>query len=191
MARTPFTAEWVQAGNGIFQWGRKAAYWKGKKGWWASRQDQEGIHGPFRTAGAAQKWAEEPFREQHRLAQQKLRDEAQRALEGRRARLAARKAREAEQAQAQEARDLLTWNGLPADQRRVQPGQVWAMKDPRLAQHHVLVVEVKKTIAVVHARDSKHTPWKGLPREPRTLSHLPRLYRLVGAAKVPAPVRPA
>ena len=45
MARAPFTAKWVQAGASIFQWGRKAAYWKGKKGWWASRQDFEGIKG--------------------------------------------------------------------------------------------------------------------------------------------------
>ena len=77
MAKAPFVAQWVQAGADIFQWGRKAAYWKGKKGWWASRQDVEGIKGPFRTPGAAQTWAEEPFRAQHRLAQQKLRDEAQ------------------------------------------------------------------------------------------------------------------
>lgn len=185
MAKAPFVAQWVQAGADIFQWGRKAAYWKGKKGWWASRQDVEGIKGPFRTPGAAQAWAEEPFRAQHRQAQQKLRDEAQQALEGRKAKRAAQQAREAELAQEREARDLLTWKGLPADARRVEPGQIWVMRDPRFEQHQILVVEVKKTIAVVLARDSKATPWKGLAREPRTLTHLPRLYRLAGTAKVP------
>jgi hypothetical protein len=185
MAKTPFAAQWVQAGADIFQWGRKAAYWKGKKGWWASRQGVEGIKGPFRTPGSAQKWAEEPFREQHRLAQQKLRDAAQQALAERKAKRAAHQAQVLEQAQAREARDLATWKGLPADARRVQPGQVWAMKDPRFKHHQILVVEVKKKIAVVHARDSRATPWKGLVREPRTLGHLPRLYRLVGQAKVP------
>jgi uncharacterized protein with von Willebrand factor type A (vWA) domain len=186
MAKAPFVAQWVQAGADIFQWGRKAAYWKGKKGWWASRQDVEGIKGPFRTPGAAQTWAEEPFRAQHRLAQQKLRDEAQQALEGRKAKRAAQQAREAELAQEREARDLLTWKGLPPEARKVAPGQVWAMRDPRFEQHLILVVEVKKTIAVVLARDSKATPWKGLAREPRTLATLPRLYRLAGTAKVPA-----
>ncbi len=190
MAKAPFVAQWVQAGADIFQWGRKAAYWKGKKGWWASRQDVEGIKGPFRTPGAAQKWAEEPFREQHRQAQQKLRDEAQQALEGRKAKRAAQQAREAELAQEREARDLLTWKGLPPEARRVEPGQLWTMRDPRFEQHQILVVEVKKTIAVVLARDSRATPWKGLSPESRTLSHLPRLYRLAGTAKVPAsPIR--
>lgn len=185
MSKTPFNAEWVQAGADIFQWGRKAAYWKGKKGWWASRQGTDGIKGPFRTPGAAQKWAEEPFREQHQVAQQKVRDAAQQALEQRRAKRAAHQTREVERAQALEAKALATWNGLPAEVRQVQPGQVWAMKDPRFGQHQILVVEVKKTIAVVLARDSRSTPWKGLSDEPRTLTHLPRLYQLVGMAKVP------
>ena len=186
MPKTPFTAPWVQAGAGIFQWGRKAAYWKGKKGWWASRQGVEGIKGPFRTPGAAQTWAEEPFREQHRLAQQKLRDAAQQALAKRKAEREAHKARKADQAQAREAKDLLTWKGLPPEARIVQPGQVWAMRDPRFEGHQILVAEVKKKIAVVLARESKAMPWKGLAREPRTLTHLPRLYRLVGQAKVPS-----
>lgn len=185
MTRTPFAAQWVQAGSDLFQWGRKAAYWKGQKGWWASRQGFNGIKGPFRTPGAAQAWAEEPFREQHRIAQQKARDEAQQALEAKRARRAARKTRTLALAEAREARDLATWNGLPAEARIIQPGQVWALKDPRLEQHQILVVEVKKTIAVVLARNSRSTPWKGLTREPRTLGHLPRLYRLVGLAKLP------
>jgi hypothetical protein len=190
MAKIPFMAQWVQAGIDIFQWGRKAAYWKGSKGWWASRQDYEGIKGPFRTPGSAQKWAEEPFREKHRLAQAKLRTEAQQAAEERKAKRAAQKARGAELAEAREAKDLLTWKGLPVDERVVQPGQVWAMKDPRFEQHQILVVEVKKTIAVALARDAKGTPWKGLEPEPRTLSHLPRLYRLVGAAKIPGLSKP-
>ncbi len=190
VARVPFVAQWVQAGSDLFQWGRKAAYWKGQKGWWASRQGDEGIKGPFRTPGSAQAWAEAPFREQHRIAQQKEREDALQALEARRARLASRKARALDRAEAQEARDLATWNGLPADARVVQPGQVWALKDPRFAQRQILVVEVKKTIAVVLARDAKATPWKGLAREPRTLGHLPRLYRLVGMARIPAPPKP-
>jgi hypothetical protein len=186
MAKAPFVAQWLQAGADIFQWGRKAAYWKGRKGWWASRQDVEGIKGPFRTPGAAQKWAEEPFREQHRLAQQKLRDEVQQVLDRRRTRVAAQKAHAVELAQAREAKELVTWKGLPVEARKVEPGQVWKLRDASHGQHQILVVEVKKTIAVVQARDSKATPWKGLAREPRTLTHLPRLYRLVGKAKVPA-----
>jgi hypothetical protein len=185
MAKAPFVAQWLQPGADIFQWGRKAAYWKGKKGWWASRQDVEGIKGPFRSPTAAQKWAEEPFREQHRLAQQKLRDEAQQAIDKRRTRVAAQKAHAVDLAREREARDLVTWKGLPIEERKVRPGQVWALRDSKHGQHQILVVEVKKTIAVVQARDSKATPWKGLGREPRTLTHLPRLYRLVGKAKVP------
>lgn len=187
MAATPFAAEWVQQGADIFQWGRKAAYWKGRKGWWASRQDVEGIKGPFRTPGAAQKWAEEPLREQHRLAQQKLREVTKKALEDRKAKRANQKAAAAEQAQEREARDRVTWNGLGPEERRVQPGQVWAMKDPRFEQHQVLVIEVKKTLAIVLARQARATPWKGLEPESRTLSHLPRTYHLVGMAKVPGP----
>jgi hypothetical protein len=187
MAKTPFAAQWVQAGADIFQWGRKAAYWKGKKGWWASRQDFEGIKGPFRTPGSAQKWAEEPFRLQHRLAQQKAREATQQALEHRKVRRAAQQANAAEQRLEREARDLATWDGLPAEARKLQPGQVWAMKDPRFEQHQVLVIEVKKTIAVVLARSVRTTAWKGLVPETRTLTHLPRLYRLVGQAKVPGP----
>ena len=187
MARIPFIAEWIQAGTDIFQWGRKAAYWKGHKGWWASRQGFEGIKGPFRTPGSAQKWAEEPFREKHRLAQQKLREAARLAQEERKAKLAAKKAHSAELAQIQEAKDSNTWKGLPAEARKVQPGQVWAMRDPRFQQHQILVIEVKKTIAIVLARESKATPWRGLSSEPRTLGHVPQLYRLAGTAKVPAP----
>jgi hypothetical protein len=189
MATAPFAAQWVETGAGVFQWGRKAAYWKGRKGWWASRQDVEGIKGPFRTPGAAQKWAEEPFREAHRRAQQQRRLEAQQALETRRAKVAAQKARIADLAHQREAQELVTWKGLPADARKVQPGQVWAMRDLRFHQHQILVVEVKRKIAVVFARDSRATPWKGLAREPRTLLHLPRLYRLVGKAKVPVLAR--
>ena len=186
MAKTPFDPQWFQAGADIFQWGRKAAYWKGRKGWWASRQDVEGIKGPFRTPGAAQKWAEEPFREQHRQAQLKLREEALQAQEGRKARRTAQQERVLNQALEREARDRATWNGLPAEARKVEPGQVWAMRDPRFEQHQILVVEVKRTIAVVLARGARSTPWKGLIPESRTLTHLPRLYRLAGGAKVPA-----
>lgn len=186
MARTPFSAEWIQAGNDIFQWGKKAAYWKGAKGWWASRQGDEGIQGPFRTPGAAQKWAEEPFREQHRRAQEKAREAALRTQEALKERKAAQKARAEAEAQAQEARDLVTWKGLPADQRRLQPGQVWAMRDPKLAQHQILVVEVKKRNATVLVRQAPAKTWKGMPQEVRTLDHVPRVYRLVGKAALPS-----
>jgi hypothetical protein len=100
MTRTPFVAEWVQVGAGLFQWGKKAAYWKATKGWWASRQGHEGIQGPFRTPGSAQKWAEEPFREQHRLMQEKRRDEARQVIEERGRKRAAKQAREAAHADA-------------------------------------------------------------------------------------------
>lgn len=172
MAKTPFTAAWIQAGSGIFQWGQKAAYWKGAKGWWASRKGHEGIHGPFRTPGAAQRWAEAPFREAHQAKEAETKAKAKD--------LQVRKAAQKE-AQAQ-----ATWNGLPPEARVVREGQVWALRNPRHASHEILVVEVKKIVAVVLARSGQDTPWKGLRREPRTLSHLPKLYRLVGSAKVPA-----
>lgn len=185
MARTPFTAEWLQAGPNLFQWGRQAAYWKGAKGWWASRKGHEGIQGPFRTPGAAQRWAEEPFRDMHRAKEQAARDKVEDAKTRKAVQRSARREREALRDQAREAQALITWKGLPPEERMVRAGQVWALRDPRHPQQ-VLVVEVKKTIAVVLAREGKGTPWKGLSREPRTLSHLPRLYRLVGTAKVPA-----
>lgn len=188
MARTPFTAAWLQAGPNLFQWGRQAAYWKGAKGWWASRKGHEGIQGPFRTSGAAQRWAEEPFREAHRAKAQAAREKLEEGRGRKAAQKEARREREAVRDEAREAQALATWKGLPPEERVVCPGQVWALRDPRHARQ-ILVVEVKKTIAVVLARDGKGTPWKGLPREPRTLGHLPKLYRLVGIAKVPAGAR--
>lgn len=184
-----FKAKWVQVAPTIFQWGRRAAYWKGAKGWWASRKDYEGIKGPFRTPGAALRWAEEPFREEHRAALQRAREEAQKDREERKAKHLERKAKAAERVKEREALALATWNGLPAEDRKVQEGQIWAMRDPKHPDHQILVVEVKKRIASVHARSSDATPWKGLRREPRTLGHIPRLYRLVGQAKVPATSR--
>lgn len=185
MARTPFSAEWIQAGSGIFQWGQQAAYWKGTRGWWASRKGHDGIMGPFRTPGAAQRWAEEPFREAHRARAEATREKAKESLARRTAQREARKARKAAQAETREALARLTWKDLPPEARRVEAGQVWTLRDARHGSREVLVVEVKKTIAVVLARDDKGTPWKGLTREPRTLSTLPRLYRLAGSAKVP------
>jgi hypothetical protein len=184
MARTPFTAAWLQVGPTLFQWGKQAAYWKGAKGWWASRKGYEGIQGPFRTPGAAQRWAEEPFREAHRARELAARAKLAEAKGKKAAQKEAKREREAERAQAREAQALITWKGLPPEERVVRPGQVWALRDPRHAQQ-ILVVEVKKTIAVVLAREGRSTPWKGLPRGPRTLGHLPKLYRLVGTAKVP------
>jgi len=189
MARTPFTADWLEVGPNLFQWGKQAAYWKGAKGWWASRKDHEGIQGPFRTANAAQRWAEEAFREAHHARERATREK----LEAARARKAAQKTalREKQEArnQARETLALATWNGLPLEGRVVCEGQVWALRDPRNASREILVVEVKKTLAIVLAREAKGTPWKGLHPEPRTLSHLPRLYRLVGSAKVPKGAR--
>ena len=100
--------------------------------------------------------------------------------------MSARQEREALKTQTRETQALATWNGLPPEARVVREGQVWALRDPRHASRQILVVEVKKTIAVVLAREDRSTPWKGRPREPRTLGHLPKLYRLVGHAKVPA-----
>lgn len=183
--RKPFRAKWVQVSPTIFQWGKRAAYWKGAKGWWASRKDHEGIQGPFRTPGAALRWAEEPFREAHRAALKQAREEAQRERDERKAKRLERKSRATEQAQEREAQALATWNGLPPEDRKVQAGQVWAMRNPRHADHQILVVEVKKRIASVHSRATEATPWKGLRREPRSLGHIPRLYRLVDTVKVP------
>ncbi len=165
----PFQAEWTCTDEAMpcWQWGKRGAAWKGAKGWWASRQDHEGIQGPFRSLKQAQAWAEEPWRSLHE-AKATVRAEA----------LALRNA-------ASKAKADATWGGLPEAERKVAPGQVWALRDARMAGYEVLVLEVKRAIAAVRARTSATEPWKEAPREVRSLSTLPRLYRLVGTAKLP------
>ncbi len=164
-----FTADWTCTNEAMpcFQWGKKAAVWKGGKGWWASREGHEGIHGPFRSRNQAQAWAEAPWRE---------------AFESK---VAVKAEAQAEKAAAERAKAEATWAGLPEAQRKVAPGQVWSLRDGRMAGYEVLVLEVKKAIAAVLARKSPTEPWKDAPRTVRSLSTLPRLYRLVGTAKLP------
>lgn len=165
----PFQAEWTCTDEAMpcWQWGKRAAAWKGGKGWWASREGHEGIQGPFRSLKQAQAWGEEPWRSLHE-AKAGARQEV---LEAR--------------AAAARAKAEATWGGLPEADRKVAPGQVWALRDERMAGYEVLVLEVKRAIAAVLARKSAAEPWKAAPREVRSLATLPRLYRLVGQAPLP------
>ncbi len=164
-----FSAEWMCTNEAMpcYQWGKRAAVWKGGKGWWASRTGHEGIQGPFRTRNQAQAWAEEPWREVQE------------------ARMARRAEVQAGRTVAARAKDDATWGGLPEADRKVAPGQVWALRDGRHTGCEVLVVKVNRAIAAVLGRRSHSEPWKDAPRTVRTLATLPRLYRLVGHAKVP------
>lgn len=164
-----FQAEWMCTNEAMpcYQWGKRAAVWKGGKGWWASREGHEGIQGPFRTRNQAQGWAEAPWREVHEL------------------KAAARAETRAEKVASEKAKADATWAGLPEEDRKVAPGQVWALRDGRMAGYEVLVLEVNRAIAAVLSRRSPSEPWKEAPRTVRTLATLPRLYRLVGHAKVP------
>ena len=186
MPRPVFQAKWKAANDQqtIFQWGAKASFWKGLKGWWASRQDHEGIKGPFRSSLAAQKWAEVPFREKHKERLGILREKINKAAEAKRLRKEARGARKGARASLREAKALETWNGLPQEKRLILPGQVGAMKGERFHDHETLVVEVKKRIVVVLRREGDR-PWKGCARQPMSIGPLPRLYRLVGEANLP------
>ena len=164
-----FTADWTCTNEAMpcFQWGKRAAAWKGGKGWWASREGHEGIQGPFRTRNQAQAWAEAPWREEHE------------------AKAAVKAEAVAEKAAAEKAKADATWAGLPEEERKVASGQVWALRDGRMAGYEILVLEVNRAIAAVLTRRSQSEPWKDAPRTVRSLSTLPRLYRLVGAAKIP------
>jgi hypothetical protein len=166
---SPFQAPWTCTNEAMpcWQWGKRAAVWKAKKGWWASREGFEGIQGPFRSMKQAQGWAEAPWREKHE------------------ARAAAKSEAAEGRAAALRAKEEATWGGLPEGERKVAPSQVWALRDGRLAGYEVLVVEVKRATAGVLVRRSQGEPWKDAPREVRTLATLPRLYRLVGTTKVP------
>ena len=165
----PFQAEWTctDAAMPCWQWGKRGAAWKGGKGWWASREGHDGIQGPFRSLKQAQAWAEEPWRSLHD------------------AKTAAKAEVQAARGAAAKAKSDATWGGLPEAERKVAPGQVWALRDARMAGYEVLVLEVKRAIAAVLARRSAAEPWKDAPREVRSLATLPRLYRLVGQAKPP------
>lgn len=170
MPRPPrFEAPWTCTNEAMpcYQWGKRAAVWRGAKGWWASRQGQEGIQGPFRSMKQAQAWAESPWRERHdaKIASVLEAKETKAAL--------------------QAAKEAATWGGLPEEKRSLAAGQVWALRDGRLAGYEILILEVKRTTAGVLSRRSQSEPWKDAAKEVRSLATLPRLYRLVGTAKVP------
>lgn len=146
-----------------------AAYWKGMKGWWADPGD--GVPcGPFRGPRIAQACAEEQLRA--KLAERKAKAQAKAEEVS-----ARRKLRE-------EAKARETWGKVPADERHLAPGQRWSLKQLYREAHEILILEVRKTTVVVLAR-SDGRPWSKAERDTRSLGTVPRLYRLLGTAKLP------
>ena len=146
-----------------------AAYWKGGKGWWADQGD--GVnHGPFRGPRLAQSCAEE----QLRAKQAEREAKAQLRAEQKTARQAAR--------EDEKARE--TWGTVSAADRRLAPGQRWSMKQLYLESNEILILEVRKKTVVVLAR-ADGRPWSRAERDTRSLGTVPRLYRLLGTARIP------
>ena len=110
-----FTADWQPTPGfpNAFRY-KKASFWKGQKGWWASRGEGDEIHGPFRGPRLAQAWAEEPYR---------LEWEAQAAM-----RQTKQAAKEKESHEKLEAHAREIWGDLLPDQRELGAKQVWARR---------------------------------------------------------------
>lgn len=165
MTKEKFHAEWEPAQGlpNAFTY-RRASYWKGQKGWWASRGDGSEMHGPFRGPRLAQAWAEEPYRM---------------AWEAERAERLAREAERAAKAKARsESKAQGTWGDLPPDRRSLRPKQVWARKGESMGQQQVQILEVRKATVVVRAR-SDRTAWGKSPTDVRDIRELLRLYRFL------------
>ncbi len=143
-----------------FQLGSHGSVWKGAKGWWASRKGEENIQ-RFKGPNQAKAWVEEPLRIAHE------------------ARMAKVAARHEERSARAEEKALRTWGDVTPEDRVLQPGQVWALKDPAYPDRQLLVLGVRKDTVVALTRVDG-TPWSGCKRDVRSIESVPRLYRLVG-----------
>lgn len=144
---------------------KKASYWKGSKGWWASRGEGDEIHGPFRGPRIAQAWAEEPYR---------LEWETQAGL-----RQAKRDAKDQAAQERIEARALATWGSLPPGQRTLCQGQIWVRRGESFGNQQLLIMEVRKATAIVKTRNDT-TAWAKAPTDIREIKEVLRLYRFLG-----------
>ena len=172
MARrsAPYKPEWVPL-DGMAEafalvGSKGAVCWRGRKGWWAQRPGSEIAHGPFSRNHQARKWAEEPAR----LAFEKEREDA--------ANKAADKKAKAEVAQKK------IWGDLSPEERKLRPGQIWAMKAAGHQDHQVLIVDLRKQSVLALVRANKR-PWGVCSQDVRSNHALLHLYRYVGEAKIP------
>lgn len=158
-----FKPDWqpVVGCESAFRLGNHGSYWKGKKGWWASRKGDENIKGPFRGPNQARQWVEEPLREIHAKRVENFLGRQQDRL-----------------AEA-EAKVRRTWGELAPEERVLQPGQVWAMKDPAYPDRQLLLVSIRKDTVVALVRAGE-APWSQSKRDVRAIQGIPRLYRLIG-----------
>ena len=161
---TEIALDWkpLEGVAGSYCLNRETSYWPKGNFWWASRSwGKNGSEEPFRrfrSEQAAKKWAEEPVR---------------RAAE---ARMAARAAKACAKLEGQATR---TWGRLKEDQRVLAAGQVWGMKNSKLAGSQILIVEVRSETAVVCVR-KRSQPWIDATRDVRGTDDLLRLYRYLG-----------
>lgn len=147
------------------------SYWKGNKGWWASRKGTKGIQGPFKGSALARTWAEEPF------------------LEKARARAAKTEERKAARQAAREEAQIKIWGSqLHPEERRLAKGQIWVMRHPKFPTHQILIMDVRKDSVVALIR-SDDTPWKNCPHDVRSHHAILRLYRFVSIESRPPKLR--
>lgn len=165
MANEKFLAEWMPAPGlpNAFLF-KKASYWKGQKGWWASRGDGSEMQGPFRGPRLAQAWAEEPYR-----AEWEAKVEKQRARKAEQE----GKAKEKRESQARS-----TWGDLPPERRQLRKGQIWVRRGDSFAGQQIKIVEVRKETVMVRTRMDK-TPWAKTAEDVRGIRDLMRLYRFL------------
>ena len=147
-------------------------YWKGTKGWWAQRPGSNGMVGPFSRDHQARKWAEEP-------ARLEFEQKAQAAT----AKMAAREAKREELQRS-------VWGALAPEERKLRPGQVWAMKQEAFREHQVLIVQLRKQSVLALIRSDKK-PWRACPQDVRSNHALLHLYHYKKEAKIPKSKDPA
>lgn len=151
--------------NKGFALGAHGAVWKGQKGWWASRKGSEGQQGPFGGYRQAQAWVEEPLVAAEREKAERRTRKAEQAAQ--------------DQASAREAQEARTWGALPAAERVLRPGQVWAHKANPGRQ--AMLLEVRKDTLVGLFRSDPALAWKDAARDTKDLRAFLRLFVFLGA----------
>ena len=166
----PYKPEWVPF-HGMQQafslvGAKGTLYWKGTKGWWAQRPGSNGMVGPFSREHQARKWAEEPAR----LAYEQK-------VQAATAKMAAKDAKKEELQRS-------TWGALPPGERKLRPGQVWAMKQEAFKDHQLLILQLRKKSVLALIRSDKK-PWRVCARDVRSNHALMHIYRYTKEAKIP------